>query len=855
MHPLHNYLAQQLADKLKARRVVVWYDPRRDFQPFIDELRGMPSSPIETGIIAPAGIQARLIEYTGSYFEIRAKAEPFVFQDWPDPLLIYIPGMVPDPRGSVLMELELAGERYEPGLKRLAKNVLRKKYTDGVIDDILAPERVGYDDLALASADSTSTEPPSLLKTIFRDSRDNEAILATWLADADRDAEIESKQAGPELKKLVKHRLGLELSPETPLIKLRASILRYVLGGEFRSDLTTPSPPGLDGIPTPKKKEDETALRALAQRLRLEHASAYAELADQVERELHLTDISIPVGALGAIDTFRFEERVLRWHCGELIAARKFEEALALVKERERSFWLDRDVALKALWETCRRMAELGRTALRVMESLPQANGNPTAWIEAYTSNQNPFKHSPWFALDLAQRRLETLVSSQDVDPQEPALSVTRRLYEDTCQAMTEGFARAMVKANWSLRTGLHQTDIFKEMIAGAPKPVAYFMVDAFRYEMGAELVERLPKSAEVNLRPAIGALPGITPIGMAALLPGAAASFSVSSQDGNLGSMIADKFLPNLASRQKFAASQIPGLVDLSLDELLTLSASKLHKKLEGAQVVIVRSQEIDQFGETGHTLARLVMDSVIDNLAKAVRRLGTEGIENSVISADHGHLFFGQDRDESMRIDSPGGETVELHRRCWIGRGGSTPSGCIRVQAGMLGYGSDLDFVFPGGSGVFRSGGDLAYHHGGLSLQEVVIPVLKIRLKPIEMASSQPAQNVVASGLPEIITNRIFTTLFRLGAQKMSLFASSVNARPLLMAEGKCVGNACMSVGGEFNQATGCVDLVPGSDVTIAFLLTDEKAVSIRLVLVDPTTDAEIYRSPRDIPVKLGV
>lgn len=41
MHPLHDYVSRQLADKLKARRVVVWYDPRREFEPFIAELRGV----------------------------------------------------------------------------------------------------------------------------------------------------------------------------------------------------------------------------------------------------------------------------------------------------------------------------------------------------------------------------------------------------------------------------------------------------------------------------------------------------------------------------------------------------------------------------------------------------------------------------------------------------------------------------------------------------------------------------------------------------------------------------------------------------------------------------------------------
>ena len=77
-------------------------------------------------------------------------------------------------------------------------------------------------------------------------------------------------------------------------------------------------------------------------------------------------------------------------------------------------------------------------------------------------------------------------------------------------------------------------------------------------------------------------------------------------------------------------------------------------------------------------------------------------------------------------MRIDAPGGDEVDLHRRCWIGRGGATPAGCVRVTASALGYDSDLDFVFPRGSGVFKAGGDLAFHHGGPSLQELVIPVV---------------------------------------------------------------------------------------------------------------------------------
>jgi hypothetical protein len=31
MHALHEYISKQLADRLKARKIVVWYDPLRIF--------------------------------------------------------------------------------------------------------------------------------------------------------------------------------------------------------------------------------------------------------------------------------------------------------------------------------------------------------------------------------------------------------------------------------------------------------------------------------------------------------------------------------------------------------------------------------------------------------------------------------------------------------------------------------------------------------------------------------------------------------------------------------------------------------------------------------------------------------
>jgi hypothetical protein len=844
MHPLHNYVAEQLAEKLKTKKLVVWYDPRCEFISFIGEVRGGPRTGSEPVHVTVADIAARLAEYDESMFEVRAAVEPFVSGDVPECVVIYVPGNERNRRGSVLMELEKAGECYEPQLKRLARNVLRRRYTDGVIDEMLTSEHVTYEDLARASSDNSSSESPSLLKSIFHDASGKDGLLAAWLVSDSRDSEVKTKGATRELTQLVRTRLGLDLPEDVALAKLRSITLRYVLAGEFRGDLSCAPPASLDAVPTPKTKDEEAAVRELARRLRTSSPETYPALADRVEGELGLRDAKVPANGLSSIDTFRFEERVLLAHCGQLIVTKAFDHALRLLSEREHSFWLDRDVGRKAQWEACRRMAELGSVAMSVQVAVGKAGGDANAWIDQYTSKDG------WYRMDQAQRRLEAWVANLDDDAQEHPLGVVRRAYEDACHAMAEGFTKALMKANWAASTSMHQTRVYSEVVAERPKPVAYFLVDAMRFEMGVELSERLPKTAEVSVRHAVGALPSITPIGMAALQPGASSSFSVVEQAGKLGVRIGDAFLPDLAARKKFAAARVPNLVDVALDELLSLQPSRLAKKIEGAQVVIVRSQEIDHAGEAGFTFqARQVMDTVIDNLARAMRKLAAAGVEHSVVSADHGHLFFAADRDESMRTDAPGGDQVELHRRCWIGRGGATPPGCVRVPASALGYASDLEFVFPVGAGVFRSGGDLAFHHGGPSLQELIIPVVSVRLKVRESARPEVGP-VTAQGLPEAVTNRIFSVILQ-----GDLLSGEQIVRPLIMCAGRQVGAVGMAIDTEFDRATGCVKLQPGKPVTVAFLLSDESASSLRVVVQDPATDAELYRSPTDIPVRLGV
>src|SRR5262249_9800586 len=155
-------------------------------------------------------------------------------------------------------------------------------------------------------------------------------------------------------------------------------------------------------------------------------------------------------------------------------------QALSVIADRETSFWLDRDVTRKAQWEACRRMAELGAAAAAVHSAVARMSNGPGSWVQAYTSKGG------WHRLDQAQRRLEAWVADLEEREDRP-LAVVRHAYEDTCEAMAAGFSRALANAKWTIPSVLHQTHIYKDVLMDRPKPVAYFLVDAMRFEMAVE--------------------------------------------------------------------------------------------------------------------------------------------------------------------------------------------------------------------------------------------------------------------------------------------------------------------------------------------------------------------------------
>lgn len=834
-HLLQDYISQQLAGHLRDRRVVVWFDPRAEFTSYVHEIAGATSEPVLH--IEVDGVGASLAQGSESLYELRASAEPLTDVDEPEPVVIYVPGRE-STADSPLKELELAGRPWTPQLRKLARNALRERFTDGVIDELLAPEHLTYDDLVAATA-AGADELPSMLRTILG-AGGSEAQLARWLADPDVDPVIVEKQAVDELRKLVTARLDLEVSGED-LTRWRSVVTRFALATEFRSDFEGELPSQLEGVPV--ATQDVTArARSIADLLRKHHGDRYPALADQAQAELGLKADEVDALALGSIDTFRFEERALLRRCAELVRDSNYDQVLGITSERRHSFWVVEDVERQAQWEAMQLAARLGRAADEVASALKSPPKSAAAWVERYAET--------WHRVDRAQRRLEAWLPKLEHDPDERAIAAVRQRYDEVVDQLAKGFVGVLEGGGWEVEGVRRQTSVFDDLVKPHAGPVAFFLVDAMRFEMGAELAERLEAHGEVTIEPAVGVLPSITPTGMAALMPGAASSYDIAVEGSKLAARVDGSFLKDLNARKKHISARVPSSVDVDLGEVMQLPASKLQKKVAGRDLVVVRSQEIDFFGEGGFGFqARSVMDTVVDNLARAVRKLATAGVGRAVVASDHGHLFAAEPRPEAMRIDAPGGDTVDLHRRCWVGRGGATPSSCVRVAARNLGYDEDVDLVFPSGAGVLRAGGDLAFHHGGPSLQEIVIPVVTFRAAN-SAESAAPIAELVVSDVPAVITNRMFSVKLAHG----SLLGSGTPIRPVLLSDGKQVGAVGMVFGAE-ERDDGTVVLQQGSEASVGFMLQDDTVESLRIVVLDPATDAELYRSPADIPIDLGV
>lgn len=861
MGAVADHIERRVAEELDRCGTVVWYDEPKDWLPWVMRVAGQSTLPGEVQVldVRIGGLDAKLVAFAGSYYELLAICEPLTSGLEVPRLLIYLPGEPHLADLSPLRELECIGgelEPLQPPLRQVARSAFHSAgLSDSAIDDLLEREGITFEYLDAVQVGGEA--PASPLTPVFGSSRETDVVPA-FLFDAHRRADAEKKGLLSEVADLVGRGLGLSIAATSDPTEIRRELARLLLVAEMRSDLQGPEPLALSQIPRPETEAQVKRVRQVCKRLRRDQPTEYQSMADAVESELGLADIDIDAEALGRIDTFRFEERRLLEACDRLLVEGKAERVLEFVGERAGSFWVsvsehpDRHAA----WQACGELARLSLAVAEVEEALERAPADARGWVEAYTVPEG------WHRVDQRFRNAGSLLGRL-YDPAELEQGADKVLscYDALLLRVAEGFTSALRAAGWQVSGALAQTEVYERYIGARNGPVAYFLVDAMRFEMGRSLADLLEAAGAgaVRVEPAIAAVPTITDLGMAALLPGAERSFSMTEGPNGVTGAVCGTALVGSAARMEHAKGAVPGLVEMTLDHLLhNVSSKRLAEKVVRAPVVLVRSQEIDSAGESvSEGVARRIMSTVLEDIRKAVLRLADAGIEAFVVTADHGHLF-GSRRADDMKIDPPdGGQTVDLHRRCWVGRGGDTPSSCARLSGADLGYeGTDLDIVVPRGMGVFKAGGDLSFHHGGLSLQELVIPVLSFELKGRRTAKKRKGGELVAlEAVPKEITNLIFSLSIRRTELALEPLQVRLVAEGIVGKKTTTVGQAAFAVKG-WDPDTRVLTLESGDKglepVSVGIQIEDENVEELRVLVVQVGTDRTLKDTP-PIPVRI--
>lgn len=347
------------------------------------------------------------------------------------------------------------------------------------------------------------------------------------------------------------------------------------------------------------------------------------------------------------------------------------------------------------------------------------------------------------------------------------------------------------------------QRDFYRRYVSPASKNARAFVVisDALRYEVASELTERLSRTTKgsAELASMQSVFPSITKFGMAALLPGLHLS-----ADAQLAALMDG--MPTRSTDERNAVLNARGKSSVALryTDLLNMKKAERREQVAGKDVIYIYHNAIDAIGDKAPTESKVfdACETAMQELAGLVRIITNElGGTNIFITADHGFLYTYRPLSESDKLgrDAFSGEILELGHRYALTAPDTAAPGLLPINLDREFNGAPVKGYAPQDTIRMKvQGGGVNYVHGGVSLQEMVVPV--ILFKNLRTTSKD--------------------------------YVEVKNAEIRLLTESRKVANLIFSL--EFYQAQPCGDKIQPCTYTIC--MTDENGtlVSDRQMLI---------------------
>jgi hypothetical protein len=789
--PISTALEAELRKQVQQNGIVVWLDRDGHYSQLVDQLQAQR---------ADGQLPYAVHGFRGSHLALMLDLDAVAAGSDPPRLLIHLPGFTEDTvKETPLLGLYRSGVRYRKALDTLIREAAAGQVSAEKVEEFLAsePETLTMADgwlQAQLQADGGGlyeqirstpvvdvveqllTSGPLCRQINSADARDQflramEASLAlpsNWqrpatLTTPEADA---TDDLGAAISNAVMSALAqVDFEPAhwevgRPASKQQLDDLAFVIASwalvvEYVHDLKrTPHGAAAEAAKAIPARL-VTSCRDLASHLRLRHTAFYQRTADEAESLLIEERQLAKAEDLGRIDTFRFEESTVLEAALDALHRQEFSSAAQWAtqrlssdgKKQSDSFWLQQDPARHETWQLIDAAARLGE-AITKAGDLPTNTPSLEKAVAAYVERGAAVDQAHRL---LEQRRLTAL------NPQIPAferllveLDGLRQLWRQWADPWAIAFNALCQEHGFLPEASLQQRYLFHqevEPLIRESQRCVVFLVDALRYEMAIELFRQLENTpgSNVQLKARLAELPTVTEVGMNVLAPVVSSgqlSPGLSSNDGgSIQGFRAGEFLvnnPETRLRAMQARAAGGHCLKLTLEEVTSLKADTLKKKVEQARLLMVHSREIDSAGEKGVGLD--VFDRVLQSLRAAWQRLRTAGIRNFVITSDHGFLL---NEGSGPAVRPHGNRNVPCRRHVFRPHA-ANHDGEVRVSLSDLGYqGVEGQLMMPVDTAVFDTGKhDMRFVHGGNSLQERLIPVLTLQHKVSTGGSTQQFQ-----------------------------------------------------------------------------------------------------------------
>ncbi|SFI77959.1 TIGR02687 family protein [Kaistella treverensis] len=296
---------------------------------------------------------------------------------------------------------------------------------------------------------------------------------------------------------------------------------------------------------------------------------------------------------------------------------------------------------------------------------------------------------------------------------------------------------------------------------------------DAFRYECAEEFTRRLQTENryEATITPMVSSLPSYTNLGMASLLP----HRKLTIQEDTDAVFADGMSTQGVQSRTKVLETNAGSRATaIKAEDFMRMNSAKEGREfVKQYDLIYIYHNRIDKTGDdkVSETKVFEAVEEEMVFLMDMLKKINNMNGYNMFITSDHGFIYQHHELDESdFSTSKHSGEIWKENRRFIIGKNLSNDEVTKKFNGENIGLQEGVDVLIPKSINRLRvKGAGSRFVHGGSTLQEIVIPVIKIS-KRRQDTTTQVDIDIIKS------TDKITTNLLAVSFIQTDLVSNQV-------------------------------------------------------------------------------